>query len=602
MNKRDESLMFKMADILRGHFQAGEITRINICLIFLKWALTQDSLRAYRDQLIEVSEDKDLIEDLRRFVETVEAEYPILKGVLFSILPGRLDQNMDDLRAVSNAFWMNDWETYTQKDLVDLINDLVMNADGQEDILSTPEIIRSLMMQLIKPHQNMQVADLFSGVGSSLVTLYDYYKSFNPKLYGEEINFEMYGISSMLFVVNQMNHTNVLQKNVYSNPEAYCGAYDYVLMDAPFALSATLEENQIFKYGLPSRSAADWANFQIAAFKLNENGIAIATISTGGLNRSSDLKIRKGMIEDDLIEAAILLPSSLYAHTGIPTALLIFNKNKALERKNQILMIDASQNFVRKNRRQNTLTDEHLKHVIEIVQTWSERDGLSTIVDLDTLRNYEYNLQSTVYLNTKVIESKLGKSITLKEIAEVLPGVQVSPSDLETLKRNPTHYFLNVKNLQEDSLIYDDEERIRDKKINWYGKYDIQAGDLIMTTKGTTAKVVMVLEDFKPAFISNNLTIIRVNPEKYSAYVLLKYLKSDLGTLILDNITTGSGIRNINASKLETIEIPDYGIEKCIEVGERIKLSTLKYKKKMEDAKKQFEHESKQFDKELEFL
>ena len=113
----------------------------------------------------------------------------------------------------------------------------------------------------------------------------------------------------------------------------------------------------------------------------------------------------------------------------------------------------------------------------------------------------------------------------LKEVAEILQGVQVSASDIEVLKRNAIHYFLNVKNIQDGEILYNDEERIRDKKVNWHGKYDIQASDIIMTTKATTAKAVIVSDDFQPAFISNNLTIIRVNQDKYSPYVLLKYLK-----------------------------------------------------------------------------
>ncbi|MEW8972142.1 MAG: hypothetical protein AB2411_16045, partial [Mesobacillus sp.] len=172
---------------------------------------------------------------------------------------------------------------------------------------------------------------------------------------------------------------------------------------------------------------------------------------------------------------------------------------------------------------------------------------------------------------------------------------------LEVLKKNATHYFLNVRNIQDDMILYEEEDRIRDKKVNWYGKYDIQAGDIIMTTKGTTAKAVIVPDDYLPAFISNNLTIIRVNKEKYSPYVLLKYLRSDLGRLVLDSVTTGAGVRIINASKLGNIDIPDYDTEKCLQLGDRIKSATLEYQKKIDAAKKKLEVEEKEISKELRF-
>ena len=372
-------------------------------------------------------------------------------------------------------------------------------------------------------------------------------------------------------------------------------------MDSPFALSVTIDDNPVYKYGLPSKSAADWANYQIAIHKLKPTGRAVTTISAGGLNRSTDLKIREGMINDDLIEAVIMLPSSMYAHTAIPTALLVFSKQKADVKKNKILMIDASEEFVRKNRRQNSLTSGSVSKIISIYQNWTEEERFSTIVDRETLEKNEYNLNASYYLNAQLIEKQLSNSIMLREVAEILPGVQVSASDLEVLKRNATHYFLNVRNIQEDEILYDEEDRIRDKKVNWYGKYDIQAGDIIMTTKGTTAKAVVVSGAFQPAFISNNLTIIRVNQDKYSPYVLLKYLKSDLGKLVLESVTTGAGVRIINASKLGNIEIPNYDVEKCLQIGERIKASSLDYHKKIEAAKKKLELENKEIDKELEF-
>ena len=196
-----------------------------------------------------------------------------------------------------------------------------------------------------------------------------------------------------------------------------------------------------------------------------------------------------------------------------------------------------------------------------------------------------------MYINAKVIEN-LGKTIHLKDVAEVLPGVQVSKKDMKSLKVNPTHYFLNIKNIQEDGIVYDEEEKIRDKKVNWYGKYDIKAGDIIMTTKGTTSRLVVVPDDFKDSFISSNLTIIRVNKQKYDPYVLAKYLQSDIGRLVLENITTGATIKVINASKLENIEIPAYEYELIKRLGSRIKENELKLKARIKEAKETYNSEN----------
>lgn len=601
MVERDERLVYRTSDLMRGHFQVEEIVRINIGMVFIKWALKQDRLKTYCFE-DEYFRDGQLLGDKLKFIANcVEECYPILKGVLLSLLPNRFEQELSDLNAIVSAFTLPDWEEYSSFELQRLFNALVMDADGQDDVYSTPESIRELMCRLINPLENMYIADLFSGAGSCLARVFEEYKSLNPILYGEEINFDMFGISNMLFIINEVSNVQVVQRNVYTNSEADFERFDNVIMDSPFALSVTIEDAPVYKYGLPSKSAADWANYQIALSKLKPTGRAIATTSVGGLNRASDIKIREGIIIDDLVEAIIMLPSSMYVNTAIPTAIIVFNKRKAESIKNKVIMIDASERFIRKNRRQNSLTQETINRIIDVVQNRTEEKQFSTVVDLETLRKNEYNLNASYYLNAQLIEQQLSNSILLKEIAEILPGVQVPASDLEVLKKNATHYFLNVRNLHDDMILYEEEERIRDKKVNWYGKYDIQAGDIIMTTKGTTAKAVIVPDDYLPAFISNNLTIIRVNKEKYSPYVLLKYLRSDLGRLVLDSVTTGAGVRIINASKLGNIEIPKYDTEKCLQLGDKIKSSTLEYQKKIDAAKKKLEAEEKEISKELGF-
>ena len=600
MVERDERLVYKTSDLMRGHFQVEEIVKVNIGIVFIKWSLKQEQLQSCCFDHNYFDDGEPIGSKLKFIASCVEECYPVLKGVLLSLLPNRFEQDQSNMSAIVSAFTLPDWEEYSTDELQSFFNALITEADGQDDIYSTPESIRTLMHKLIKPVNKMSVADLFSGAGSCLDSVYSEYKNLNPMLYGEEINFDMYGISNMLLIINGVSNAQIVQRNVYASSEADFEKFDNVLMDSPFALSVAIEDSPVYKYGLPSKSSADWANYQIALWKLKPTGRSIATSSLGGLNRASDVKIREGITKDDLIEAVIMLPSSMYANTAIPTSLLVFNKQKTETMKNKVIMIDASEQYIRKNRRQNSLTNETINKIIDTFKNGTEEERFSTIVDTGALGKNEYNLNASYYLNAQLIGQQLRDSITLRDIAEILPGVQVTASDLEVLKKNATHYFLNVRNIQEDSILYEEEERIRDKKVNWYGKYDIQAGDIIMTTKGTTAKAVIVSDDFNPSFISNNLTIIRVNKAMYSPYVLLKYLRSELGRLVLDSVTTGTGVRIINASKLGNIEIPNYDVVKCLQIGERIKASSLEYQKRIEAAKKKLELENKEIDKELE--
>jgi len=589
-----------LSNVLNASFKTGEIARVKMGLTFIKWALRQVDLCGKELYMQHYSEEEFEMY-INRVINTIEDYYPVLRDVLSSLIPSRSKKDMKSLRAIFEAYQMKEWNEYPTEELVVLFNELVVEENNYEDMVVTPASIRKLIVKIIDPKKNMKVGNLFSGTGSCLLEVNAMYNDLEPVLYGEEISFEMYGISNMLLIINGIHNGQILQGNVYDRAFFDKEAFDTIIIDAPFGMSAVLRENGSFKYGLPAKSSADWANYQIAVYKLKSNGKAIVTASVGALNRSTDAKIREGMVNDDLIEAVITLPGNLYAQTTISTALIIFNKQKSSERKNKIIMIDASEKFNRRNRRQNELTQDATSQILELLQNWQEVEQVSMIVDLETLRNNEYNLNSCYYLNAKVIQNKLKNSIYLKDIAEVLPGVQVAAEELNLLKTNTTHYFLNVKNIQEDEIIYDEDERIRDKSITWYGKYDIQSGDIIMTTKGTTTKVTIVSDDFKPAFISNNLTIIRVKRGRYSPQVLMKYLKSELGKLVLESIATGAGIRVINASKLEGIRIPNYDVETCMKLGERIKASTLEYQKSIEAAKEKFAREEAAIKQELGF-
>ena len=599
MSEKSEQLIWAVSDSLKGHFQSNEIVRINIAMVSIKWALQQENLQFYSFEDVDLQNKESAVNELLKVTNCIEETYPVIEGSLLSLLPLRTKNDKSDLRAIVEAFSLHEWREYKSSELVGLFNKLVMEASGQDEMCSTPESVRKLMVKLITPRKNMKIADLFSGVGSCLAEVNEEYKDLTPELYGEEINVDMYGISNMLFLVNGISSGQIVQRSVYGASGDDEERFDNVLMDAPFALNVTIEKNPVYKYGLPAKSAADWANYQIAIHKLKPTGKAIVTSSVGGLNRSADQKIRAGLIKDDLLEAVIMLPSAMYAYTSIPTALLVFNKKKHQERKNKILMIDATKDFIKITRKQNAMTQDTIFRIVNVTQKWVEEEGFSTIVDRKILEMNEYNLNASFYLNFKEIERQLGDSIMLKEVADILPGVQVSASDLEILKRNATHYFLNVKNIQDNEILYDEDERIRDKKVTWYGKYDIQAGDIILTTKGTTTKAVIVPDDFQPAFISNNLSIIRVNQAKYSPYVLLKYLKSEIGKLVLERVTTGAGVKVINASKLGNIEIPDYDLETCIKIGDRIKRSVLEYRQSIETAREKFEKEEQEISKEL---
>lgn len=587
-----ESMLFKLADSIRGSSSSEDFRTVIASALVLRWYELKSKKLIDRDRY-------DFTSILHNVIDEIEEEYYPLQGVLKALV-------LDNHRFRDNKYnvlleMLERIGSFVEKEdeIITLINMLLTETDIGNDNFLTPKSIKQIMTKLVKLSDNDSVADYFMGYGGIGLSLKQANQGYDFSYYGEEINRNTYLLSRILMFINGMYNIDIKNKDAYDLSHIEPNCFDYVLMDAPFSLNKALEHNRVYEYGLPSKVAADWGNFQIGLYSLKDTGKAIVTAASGALFRSSDHDIRKAIVNLDMIEAVVLLPVSLYAETSIQTALIIFNKNKSVQGHKKIMFVDASNEYERINRRQNTIPDVGIDKILSCLLEYKEIEGFSTLTDTDVVADNEYNLNPSVYINAKVIEESLGNTIQLKEVAEVLPGVQVSKSDFDALRRNPTHYYLNIKNIQDEGIVYDNEERIRDKKVNWYGKYDIKAGDIILTSKGTTSRAVIVPDDFKESFISNNLTIIRVNLSKYDPYVLKKYLESEIGRLVLENVTTGTTIKVINASKLETIEIPDYDLKTIQTIGSRIKKNEQTYYQKIREAKEDFEAQNQEIMKEL---
>ena len=112
-----------------------------------------------------------------------------------------------------------------------------------------------------------------------------------------------------------------------------------------------------------------------------------------------------------------------------------------------------------------------------------------------------------------------------------------------------------------------------------------------------------IVEDYPPeAYISGNLTLIRVNPEKYHPYVLFEYLNSRQGQISLERIQSGTTIRILSNASLQKLKIPEYNLEKMREIGKGLKENQTVFYREKYMLEKQYENKRKHLLKELEVL
>lgn len=124
-------------------------------------------------------------------------------------------------------------------------------------------------------------------------------------------------------------------------------------------------------------------------------------LDSGALFRGGkEKKIRKEIVEKDLIEAIILLPEKLFYNVTAPGIVMILNKNKPEERKGKILFINASLEFEKhpEVRRLNRLGEENIDKIVDVYENWEDIEGFSRVVDLEEIRKNDYNLNVSLYV------------------------------------------------------------------------------------------------------------------------------------------------------------------------------------------------------------
>jgi len=152
---------------------------------------------------------------------------------------------------------------------------------------------------------------------------------------------------------------------------------------------------------------------------LNLTGRMGTVIPHGVLFRGgAEGKIRKGFIEEDIIEAIIGLPPNIFYGTGIPAALLIINKSKLPDKKDKIFFIDASLGFEKVGNK-NKLREEDLEKIVKAFNEYNDVEKYAKIITTEEIKDNDYNLNISRYVDTNNEEEEIDIPLVIKEINEL---------------------------------------------------------------------------------------------------------------------------------------------------------------------------------------
>lgn len=286
----------------------------------------------------------------------------------------------------------------------------------------TPKEVGWLMAHLLDPNPYTIVYDPTCGSAGLLIKarlLFEQknpaQKSKAPKLYGQEMNPVTFAMAKMNMFLHDYTDSLFAIGDTFTKPGfAAEGAglkrFDYVVANPMWNqdnYGQPFYENdqwKRFEMGSAPSSSADWGWLQHIAASLNDSGRAAVVLDTGAVSRGSGSKssnkektIRQAFVEADLIEAVVLLPENLFYNTTAPGIVVVLNRHKNNGRKGQFLLINASAFFVKK-RPKNELTEEGITAAAEVFHKWESREKLSQIVPLEKVKEADFNLSPSLFV------------------------------------------------------------------------------------------------------------------------------------------------------------------------------------------------------------
>jgi type I restriction enzyme M protein len=126
------------------------------------------------------------------------------------------------------------------------------------------------------------------------------------------------------------------------------------------------------------------------------------------------------MLENDMVEAIVGLPENLFQNNSIPSAILVLNTDKPVEREGEVQFIHAAdEDFYRDESNQNVLTDNGLDHILENFRNWTTEERVSRTVSLDEIQENDYNLNIALYVDTTEPEEDIDVQEELRQLREL---------------------------------------------------------------------------------------------------------------------------------------------------------------------------------------
>jgi len=441
-----EETIWRAADKLRGNLNASEYEGVVLGLIFLKYISDKFEAKFQelsQDEYADV-EDKDEYEadgvffvpqDARWNVISLAAHTPEIGKIIDNALLAIERENTKLKGVLPGNYARPELDKRRLGDVVDLFSNIKMLASGDEkDLLGrvyeyclqkfasmegknagefyTPSCIVRTIVEILQPFAG-RVYDPCCGSGGMFVQSAKFIKNHqkdinNISVYGQEANPSTWKMAHMNVAIRGLE-ANLGQSyaDTFFNDQHPTLKADFIMANPPFNLSDwgadKLEKDPRWKFGLPPAGNANFAWMQHMIHHLSPTGRIGLVLANGALSSQTggEGDIRQKIVEADLVEGIIALPSQLFYSTGIPVSLWFLSRNK--QQPGKVVFIDARNMGTMVTRAVRELTQEDILRIAETFEayrngTLEDEAGFCAVKTLDDIAAQDYILTPGRYV------------------------------------------------------------------------------------------------------------------------------------------------------------------------------------------------------------
>jgi type I restriction enzyme M protein len=314
-----------------------------------------------------------------------------------------------------------------------LIGKFASGAGKKAGEFYTPPEVSLLLAELLDPQSGDRICDPACGSGSLLIKCAQRIPDRNYSARAQEANGATWALCMMNMFLHSIDVTtqHIRWGDTLKDPQLLADSqtlerFNVVVANPPFSLDKWGAENAgkdrfgRFHRGVPPKSKGDYAfithMIETTYLDPTQNGRVGVIVPHGVLFRGgAEGRIRQQLIEENLLDAVIGLPTNLFFGTGIPAAMLIFKRNR---HDNRVIFIDASREYAQ-GTTQNVLRDSDRQKIVQTYRARQFVDKYAYVANRDEIAENDYNLNIPRYVDTFEPEPPVDMSAVNAEIHDL---------------------------------------------------------------------------------------------------------------------------------------------------------------------------------------